>query len=92
MSLILDALKRAEQKFHSKRAPEPFRRVRTTAEVLTQPSGSNGMTDLQQLIEQSEKSIPELESELDALKHNHDILVEASRLLEEDVLTTHRNV
>ena len=46
------------------------------------------MTDLQQLIEKYEKKMAELEAQIAALKHKHDILVEAARLLEEEAETT----
>ena len=45
------------------------------------------MNDFQQLIEKYEKRMNELEAQITTLKHKHDILLEASRLLEEDALT-----
>jgi Sec-independent protein translocase protein TatA len=40
--------------------------------------------DLQRLIEKYRKEITRLEAEAEEVKHKHDILVEASRLLEEE--------
>jgi hypothetical protein len=48
------------------------------------------MTDLQRLIEKYEKRMAELEAQVEEVKHKHDILLEASRLLEEEVLMPHR--
>ncbi len=42
------------------------------------------MTDLQQLIEKYQRRMAELEAQIAALKHKNDILMEASRLLEEE--------
>ena len=48
--------------------------------------------DLQRLIEEYRKEIMQLETELQRLKHKHDILVEAARLLNEKILTPHRSL
>jgi len=58
--------------------------MRTTAEGVTYASGDTSVTDLQQLIEKYEKRIAELEAQIGALIHKHDILVEASGLLEKE--------
>ena len=58
--------------------------MRATAEIVLYPSGDTSMTDLQQLIEKYEKRMAELEAQIEELRHKHDILVEASRLLEEE--------
>ncbi|MGD0238480.1 MAG: hypothetical protein ABSC55_28580 [Syntrophorhabdales bacterium] len=50
------------------------------------------ITDLQQLIERYRKEITQLEAQVEKVKHKHDILVEASRLLEEEGLTPHRTL
>jgi hypothetical protein len=42
------------------------------------------LTDLQRLIEKYRKEITRLEAEAEEVKHKHDILMEASRLLKED--------
>ncbi len=42
------------------------------------------MTDLQRVIEKYEKRMTELEAQMGVLRHKHDILLEASRLLEEE--------
>ena len=42
------------------------------------------ITDLQQLIERYRKEITQLETQVEKVKHKHDILVKASRLLEEE--------
>lgn len=47
------------------------------------------MTDLQRLIEKYRKEIAQLEARAQEVKHKHDILVEAPRLLEEEGLTPH---
>jgi len=46
------------------------------------------MTDLQRLIEKYEKRMEELEAQIGALRHRHDVLLEASRLLEEEAQTS----
>ena len=48
--------------------------------------------DLQRLIEVYRKEITQLEAQLQGVKHKHDILVEAARLLKEEVLTPHRSL
>jgi tetratricopeptide (TPR) repeat protein len=48
--------------------------------------------DLQRLIEKYRKEITQLEAEVEEVKHKHDILVEASLLLEEEVLKPYRAV
>ena len=48
------------------------------------------MTDLQQLIEKYKMRMDELEAQLGALRHKHEVLVEASRLLEEETVDSHR--
>ncbi len=45
------------------------------------------MTDLQQLIEKYEKRMTDLEAQIAALRHKHDTLLEALRLLEEEAQT-----
>ena len=45
--------------------------------------------DLQRLIEKYRKEITQLEAQVEEVKRRHDILVEASRLLEEEVLALH---
>ena len=50
------------------------------------------MTDLQRLIEKYRKEITQLEAQAEEMKHKHDILVEASRLLEEEILPPHRTL
>jgi uncharacterized protein YjbI with pentapeptide repeats len=62
-------------------------RIRKTADVITYLSGGNSMTDLQRLIEKYEKKMEGLEAQVAALRHNHDILLEASRLLEDEART-----
>ncbi len=44
-------------------------------------------TNLQRLIEKNAKELTKLEAQLQDVKHKHDILVEAARFLEEEVLT-----
>ncbi len=61
-----------------------YTRMRIAAEVVAYPSGGRSMDDVQRLIEKYEKRIAELEAQIGALRHKHDILVEASRLLEEE--------
>ena len=46
------------------------------------------MTHLQRLVEKYEKTMTELEAQIGALRHKHDILLEASRLLEEEAQTS----
>ncbi len=58
--------------------------IRETAEVITYQSGGKSMTDLQRLIEKYETRMAELEAQLGALRHKHEVLVEAARLLEEE--------
>ncbi|HME42679.1 MAG TPA: tetratricopeptide repeat protein [Syntrophorhabdales bacterium] len=48
--------------------------------------------DLQRLIEKYRKEITQLEAQIEEVKHKHAILVEASRLLEEEALTSHRTL
>jgi tetratricopeptide (TPR) repeat protein len=48
--------------------------------------------DLQRLIEKCRKEITQLEAQVKEVKHKHDILLEASRLLEEEGLTPHRTL
>ena len=48
--------------------------------------------NLQRLIEKYRKEITQLETQLQGVRHKRDILVEASRLLEEDALTPHRTL
>ena len=48
--------------------------------------------DLQRLIEKYRKEITQLEAQVEEVKHKHDILLEASRLLEEEGLTPHRTL
>ncbi|HME44160.1 MAG TPA: hypothetical protein VKF36_13800 [Syntrophorhabdales bacterium] len=50
------------------------------------------MTDLQRLIEKYGKEITQLEAQVEEVKHKRNILVEASRLLEEEALTPHRTL
>ncbi len=45
------------------------------------------MTNLEQLIEEYRRRIADLETEIAAVRHKHAILVEASRLLEEEPQT-----
>jgi hypothetical protein len=73
MSYILDALKRAEKKRLEKRDSSEPRAPEPPA-----------MTDLQRLIEKYEQRMTELEAQIRTLKHKCDILLEASRLLEEE--------
>ena len=61
-----------------------YTRMRTIAEVVPYPSGGTSMTDLQQLIEKYGRTMAELEAQLGVLRHKHDILLEAARLLEEE--------
>ncbi len=69
--------------------------MRTMAEVVPYPSGGTSMTnlqqlsttDLQQLIEKYQRRMADLEAQIAALRHKHDVLVEASRLLEEEPQT-----
>ena len=61
--------------------------IRKTAEVVTYLSGGNSMTDLQRLIEKYEQRMAELEAQVEVLRHKHDVLLEASRLLEEEART-----
>jgi hypothetical protein len=61
-----------------------YAQIQTTVEVVTHPAGGTSMTDVQRLIEKYEKRMAELEAQIGALRHKHDILVEASRLLEEE--------
>jgi uncharacterized protein YjbI with pentapeptide repeats len=61
-----------------------YTRMRTMAEVVSCPSGGTSMTDLQQLIEKYQRRMADLEAQIAALRRKHDILVEASRLLEEE--------
>ena len=62
-------------------------------EVKVSDAGAEGFPeirrDLQRLIEKYTKEIVQLEAQVEEVKHKHDILVEASRLLEEEVLTPH---
>jgi hypothetical protein len=46
-------------------------------------AGGNMMPDLQRLIEKYKKEITQLEAQVKDVKRKHDILAEASRLLEE---------
>jgi tetratricopeptide (TPR) repeat protein len=59
-------------------------------------AGAEGFSEvagnLQRLIEKYRKEITQLEAQVEEVKHKHDILLEASRLLEEEVLTPHRTV
>jgi len=48
--------------------------------------------DLQRLIEKYKKEITQLEAQVEEVKHKHNILLEASRLLEEEGLTPHRTL
>ncbi len=50
------------------------------------------MIDLQRLIEKYEKRTTELEAQLGAMRHKHDVLVEASRLLEDETPIPHKNL
>jgi len=54
------------------------------------------MTDLQSLIEKYRRELTQLEAQIVEVKHKHDVLVEASLLLEEEALTPdrtwHRNL
>ncbi len=69
--------------------------MRTMAEVVRYPLGGMSMTDLQRLsmtdlqrlIEKYQSSMADLEAQIAALRHRHDILVEAARLLEEEPQT-----
>jgi hypothetical protein len=47
------------------------------------------MNDLERLIVKYRKEIVQREAQLQELNHKHDVLVEASRLLEEEVLAPH---
>jgi uncharacterized protein YjbI with pentapeptide repeats len=71
------------QEFEKKYMP-----IRKTAEVVTYLSGGTSMTDLQQLIEKYEQRMAELEAQVEVLRHKHDVLLEASRLLEEEARTS----
>jgi uncharacterized protein YjbI with pentapeptide repeats len=73
--------------FEPKEFERKYMRIRKTAEVITYPSGGTSMTDLQRLIEKYEKRMVELDAQIAALRHKHDILLEASRLLEEEAQT-----
>jgi hypothetical protein len=55
-------------------------------------AGRTVMTDLQRLIQKYREEITQLEAQIKELAHKHDIVVEASRLLEEEVLVPHRNL
>ena len=50
------------------------------------------MTDLQRLMERYRKEIREIEARVEEVKHKQDILLEASRLLEEEGLTPRRTL
>ena len=50
------------------------------------------MDDLQRLIQKYEKEIAQLQAHVGEIKHKLDIMVEASRLLEEEVLVPHRTL
>jgi uncharacterized protein YbgA (DUF1722 family) len=50
------------------------------------------MTDLQRLTEKYRKEITQLEAHIAELKRKQNILVQASRLLEEELLTPHRTL
>jgi len=50
------------------------------------------MTDLERLIEKYKKEIAYLEAQIEEVSHKRDILVEATRLLQEDLLTPHKTL
>ena len=76
--------------FEPQEFKKKYMQILKTAEVITYLSGGKSMTDLQRLIEKYEKRMAELEAQVEEVKHKHDILLEASRLLEEEVLMPHR--
>jgi hypothetical protein len=73
VSYILDALKKAEEQ----------RRKNTSEQRLLE---SSTITNLDWLIEKYEKRMTELETEIGLLRRNRNVLLEASRLLEEEGL------
>ncbi|HME46063.1 MAG TPA: pentapeptide repeat-containing protein [Syntrophorhabdales bacterium] len=88
-SYIIEAKsgKQVQIEFEPLEFEKEYAQTGKTAEVITYLSGGNSMTDLQRLIEKYEKKMAELEAQVEVLRHKHDILLEASRLLEEEVLT-----
>jgi len=50
------------------------------------------MDDLQRLIQKFKKEIAQLEAQVEVVRHKHNVLIEASRLLEEEVLAPHRGL
>jgi hypothetical protein len=50
------------------------------------------MTDLHLLIEKYKKTIAQIEGQIVEVKHKHDVLVEASHLLEEEAMAPYRTL
>jgi hypothetical protein len=74
MSYIIDALKRSEEK-----------RLRRKA-LQHGALDPHTMANLQRLIDKYEKRMAELEVQIGALRHKHNVLLEATRLLQEEGL------
>jgi len=85
-SHILEAKsgKQIKIEFGPQEFEKKYMQIRKTDEMITDLSGGNSMTDLQRLVEKYEKRMEELEAQIGALRHKHDILLEAARLLEEE--------
>ena len=73
---------------------EPFTELRRDGKGSD--TGTEGFLevagDLQRLIEKYRKEITQLEAEVEEVKHKHDILMEASRLLEEEAPIPHQTL
>ncbi len=72
------------RRFEPEAYEKKYGRMRAKGDIIPQTAGGMNMTDLQQLIEKYQRRMAELEAQLTALRHKHDILVEAARLLEEE--------
>ena len=61
--------------------------LRVLPHLEKETAGNSMITDLQRLIEKYKKETAQLEADVEEVKRKHDILLEASRLLEEEALT-----
>jgi hypothetical protein len=66
--------------------------LRALPHVEKETAGGTMMPDLQRLIEKYKKEIAQLEAHVEEVKRKHDILAEASRLLQEAALAPHRTL
>jgi rubrerythrin len=65
--------------------------LRVLPHLEKETAGGNTTADLQRLIEKYKKEITQLEAQVKEIEHKRDILVEAARLLQEEVLAPHRS-